>query len=175
MNARPPAFAVLTRPAAFTVVTLVAALGLVGCGSDSTSSPSSEETTASSGGSEETDMEKAPDAEVCSDQATALDAPYSDSFPEDWPFPPETVVYDVEDRGDAGTIVSAISSAPFDDILSYLNNEVVDAGFEIEGGETEEHDAEAEWRGADFHGRWAIRESVTCPGETSIQVLAGAN
>lgn len=175
MNPRPTARAFFTRPAAATVITLVAALSLVACGSDSTSGPSSRETTTSSGDSGEADMEKASDAEVCSDQATSLDAPYSDSFPEDWPFPPDTIVYDVEDRGEAGTIVSAISSASFDDILSFMNNDVVDAGFEIEGGETEEHDAEAEWRGTDFHGRWAIRESATCPGETSIQVLAGEN
>ena len=53
-----------------------------------------------------------------------------------------------------------------------MNHDVVAAGFHIEKGETEEHDAEAEWEGNGFHGRWAIRESAQCSGETVIQVLS---
>ena len=44
-----------------------------------------------------------------------------------------------------------------------------------EKGETEAHDAEAEWKGNGFHGRWAIRESAKCSGETVIQVLSAAD
>ena len=54
----------------------------------------------------------------------------------------------------------------------YLNEDAVAAGFEITDGETEEHDAEANWTAGEHDGRWAIRESGTCPGETVIQVLA---
>jgi hypothetical protein len=53
-----------------------------------------------------------------------------------------------------------------------MNQDVASAGFEIEQGETEKHDAEAEWKGNAFHGRWAIRESAKCSGETVIQVLS---
>jgi hypothetical protein len=151
------------------VIAVVGALGLAGCGSDSSTQESDKEKAA------EGSFSPGEDAQTCSADATALDTPYAESFPTDWPFPPKTVVYDAEDRGDAGTVVTAISAASFKDILDYMNNDVVDAGFEIESGETEEHDAEAEWRGTDFHGRWAIRVSSACPGETSIQVLAGAN
>jgi len=51
----------------------------------------------------------------------------------------------------------------------------VDAGFRVTNGETEEHDAEANWTSGDQEGRWAIRESADCPGETVIQVFAAAS
>jgi hypothetical protein len=135
------------------------------------------------GGGAEADKEKdkekigagaAADLSTCKDDAKAAATPYGDGFPTDWPFPPDTVVYNAEDRGADGTIVSGVSSASFKDILDFLNQDAVDAGFAIEKGETEDHDAEAEWQGNGFHGRWAIRESVTCPDETVLQVLSAA-
>ena len=115
---------------------------------------------------------KPADRSVCAAAATAAATPYGGQFPQDWPFPSGTTVYDVEDRGAQGTIVTAISTTPFRGILDFLNGDVVRAGFHVETGETEEHDAEAEWAGNGHRGRWAIRESATCPGETVIQVLA---
>lgn len=156
--------------AASAALVLLGAIGAVGCSPDSKSGSQSEKEKAA-----EQSSSPAQDAESCTADATPLEPPYGAGFPEDWPFPPNTVVYGFEDRGDAGTIVSAISSAPFEDILDFMNNQVVDAGFEIESGETEDRDAEAEWRSSDLHGRWAIRESTTCQGETAIQVLAGEN
>ena len=123
----------------------------------------------------EHDMEQAADVSTCRADATAAPSPYGDGFPDDWPFPPETTVYHAEDRGQDGTIVTAISSTEFKSILDFMNHDVVDAGFGVEKGETEEHDAEAEWKGNQFRGRWAIRESAQCPGETVIQVLSAAD
>ncbi len=84
-------------------------------------------------------------------------------------------MFNTEDRGSDGTIVSAISSSGFEDILAFMNGQVVDAGYEVDKGETEEHDAEAEWSGNGFRGRWAIRESAKCSGETVIQVLSAGS
>ena len=120
----------------------------------------------------EEQLAQAADRSTCAADATAVATPYGGQFPDDWPFPTGTTVYDVDDRGDQGTIVTAISTAPFKTILDFLNHDVVAAGFEVESGETEEHDAEAEWEGNGYRGRWAIRESGDCPGETVIQVLA---
>lgn len=114
----------------------------------------------------------AADLSTCTDQATPAKTPYGTGFPQDWPFPPKTVVFNAEDRGADGTIVTAVSSTPFKQILAFMNHDVVGGGFKIEKGETEEHDAEAEWEGNGFRGRWAIRESAQCPGETVIQVLS---
>jgi hypothetical protein len=117
-------------------------------------------------------LEKAASRNVCAADAEPVPTPYGAQFPDAWPFPPDTIVYDVEDRKGQGTIVTAVSAAPFRTILDFLNHDVVDRGFRIESGETEEHDAEAEWEGNGHRGRWAIRESAQCPGETVIQVLA---
>jgi hypothetical protein len=114
----------------------------------------------------------AADLSTCTDGAKPADTPYGDGFPQDWPFPARTVVYNTEDRGADGTIVTGISSTPFKQILAFLNGRVADRGFKVEKGETEAHDAEAEWDGNGFRGRWAIRESAQCPGETVIQVLS---
>jgi hypothetical protein len=116
----------------------------------------------------------AADLGTCKADANAAATPYGDGFPPDWPFPPSTVVYNAEDRGADGTIVSGVSSSKFKDVLDFLNHDVVDAGFRIEKGETESRDAEAEWEGNGFRGRWAIRESAKCAGETVIQVLSAA-
>jgi hypothetical protein len=115
---------------------------------------------------------RAADTSTCAADAKAVPTPYGGEFPDGWPFPGGTTVYDVEDRGDQGTIVTAISTAPFQQVLDFLNHEVVAAGFRIESGETEKHDAEAEWVGNGHRGRWAIRQSAQCPGETVVQVLA---
>ena len=85
------------------------------------------------------------------------------------------MVYDVEDGGDAGVVLTAVTSAPFDDVLAHLNGPVQDAGFAVTEGETEEDDAEANWAGEGYRGRWTIRRSATCSGETVIQVLAVAS
>jgi hypothetical protein len=120
-------------------------------------------------------LERAADRSTCAADARAVATPYGGQFPEGWPFPEGTTVYDVEDRGEQGTIVTAISTAPFKTILDFLNHDVVAQGFHVESGETEAHDAEAEWKGNGHRGRWAIRESAQCPGETVIQVLAATS
>jgi hypothetical protein len=132
------------------------------------------------GGSDKSDGEKEPhkgfsaaaDLSTCKAQARPAATPYGDGFPKDWPFPPQSVVFNAEDRGAEGTIVTAVSAAPFKTVLHTMNREVVAKGYKIEKGETEEADAEAEWRGNGFRGRWAIRKSGKCPGETVVQVLS---
>lgn len=147
------------RAAALAGAAAVVVAALTGCGSEPDEKA-------------DHDLEQAADQTTCRADATSAATPYGEGFPESWPFPPQTTVFDTEDRGDDGTIVTAVSSAPFADVLAYLNGPVEDAGFRVEGGETEEHDAEAEWAGNGYRGRWAIRESAQCPGETVIQVLS---
>jgi len=119
-------------------------------------------------------LQQVADTSVCRSATTPVDVPAG--FPAGFPFPPRTTVYHVEDRGSEGTIVTAISSTPFRRILAFMNHQVVSAGFRHVSGETEEHDAEANWVGAGaahgFRGRWAIRESGSCAGQTVIQVLS---
>jgi hypothetical protein len=114
----------------------------------------------------------AADMKTCSKDAKPAAKPYGSSFPKSWPFPQQSIVFNAEDRSGAGTIVTAVSSAPFKDVLAFMNKDVVAAGFKIKDGETEAHDAEAEWAGHGYTGRWAIRESASCHGDTVIQVLS---
>ena len=160
----------MRRPAlALAGALLLLTPGLAGCGGDSEAESSSEKARELEA---EHELEAAADRSVCRSDAEPVDRPYGEGFPEAWEFPADTTVYDVEHRDETGVIVTAVSSAPFQTILDYLNHEAVDNGFEITEGETEEHDAEANWRSDEQTGRWAIRESADCPGETVIQVFA---
>lgn len=148
---------------------LLVALSACGGRSDASHSEAGHEKSGEAG------LEKAADRTTCAADAKAAPTPYGGQFPDGWPFPPGTTVYDVEDRGAQGTILTAVSTTSFQEILAFLNHDVVAQGFRVESGETEAHDAEAEWTGNGHRGRWAIRESATCPGETVIQVLAATS
>jgi hypothetical protein len=113
----------------------------------------------------------AADRSTCLADAKPVES-YPDGYPADFPLPPHTVAYDAEDRGEQGVIVTGITDLPFKEVLAALNGPAQDAGFKVTNGETEEHDAEANWEGNGYRGRWAIRESSTCPGETVVQVLS---
>ena len=143
-------------------VSLVGALALAGCGSDTKSES-------------EKEHEALPKSatETCLADAKQV-ASLPDGFPSDFPFPSKTIVYDAEDRGGDGVIATGVTDLPFKQVLAALNGPAQDAGFKVEDGETEEHDAEADWKGNGFEGRWAIRESGTCTGETVVQVVARA-
>jgi hypothetical protein len=113
----------------------------------------------------------AADRSTCLADAKPVDA-LPDGYPEDFPLPPHTVAYDAEDRGEEGVIVTGVTDLPFQQVLQALNGPAQDAGFKVTNGETEEHDAEANWEGNGFRGRWAIRESASCDGEVVIQLLS---
>ena len=114
----------------------------------------------------------AADRNTCVAQATPAATPYPSGFPAAWQWPTGTVVFNVEDRGSTGVIATGVTSTAFKDVLAFLNGPVSAAGYKVGKGETEAHDAEANWDGNGYRGRWAIRESTTCPGETVIQVLS---
>ena len=126
------------------------------------------------------DEEKDPDAgefSAAADTSTCLaDAKAVDSFPSgyptDFPLPPHTVVYHVEDRGSDGIIATAVTSTDLKTVVQLLHDGGEQKGFKETSGETEDHDAEANWSGNGYTGRWAIRDSSTCPGEVVIQILA---
>jgi hypothetical protein len=113
----------------------------------------------------------AADTSTCAQDAQQVSS-YPDGFPARFPFPPKTVVFHAEDRGADGVVVTGVTRTPFKQVLASLNGPTQRAGFKVTNGETEEHDAEANWTGNGYRGRWAIRESGSCPGETVVQVLS---
>ena len=120
--------------------------------------------------SEEGGFSAAADTDTCVADATASTATPA-GFASGFPLPKGTVVYNVEDRGEDGVIATGVTALPFGDVLDAMNASE-DAGFHITNGETEENDAEANWSGNGYVGRWAIKKSATCAGETVIQLLS---
>lgn len=115
----------------------------------------------------------AADTDTCVKDATAV-ASMPHGYPTSFPLPAGTVVFNVEDRGDDGVIATGVTATRFDDVLAAMNA-TQDAGFDITGGETEEDDAEANWTGNGYVGRWTIKRSRSCPAETVIQLLSKAD
>lgn len=114
-----------------------------------------------------------PSGPVCSADATTAPTPYPDGVPADLPLPPDTVVYEVGDRGDTGIVLTGVSSQPLDSVREFFNTEWPRAGYKLSGGETEELDAESNWQFEDYTGRWAIQDLTgICEGETAVQVLS---
>ena len=155
-----------SRPAAAALA--AAALALTGCGG--AGGGPREAGGAGEEHESETVLAGAADQTVCLADAKPADLPAS--FPSAWPFPPRTTAYHVEDRAGVGMIVTAVSAEPIHDLVEFLNHDAVAAGFTVTGGETEEHDAEANWTASGYTGRWTVRESGSCPGESILQVLA---
>jgi hypothetical protein len=144
------------------VVLTLAVLPLSACGGGRDDTATAAAETAAEAG-------RAPDTCVATAKPTA--APPSSVFPAGWPMPPSTVVTGSVPR-DTGVIVTAVTATSLGDVLAFLNGRVAGAGFTVTSGETEEHDAEADWAGNGFHGRWAIRESSACRGETVLQIFS---
>jgi hypothetical protein len=112
----------------------------------------------------------AADTTTCLGDATAVTSTPED-YPASFPLPAGTIVFNVEDRGADGVIATGVTATPFDDVLGAMNA-AKKAGFRVTSGETEADDAEASWVGGGFTGRWAIKKSATCPGETVVQLLS---
>ena len=148
----------MTRRRAGVSATLLVLLLTAGCGGHG-----------ESGAGAETD--RTADSSTCLADASPVSVT-PDGYPVDFPMPPGTVLFHVEDRGADGVVATGITDTPFKAVLGALNGPAQQAGFKVSDGETEEHDAEANWTGNGYTGRWAIRESATCHGQTVIQLLS---
>jgi hypothetical protein len=110
------------------------------------------------------------DTSSCVEDASPVSS-FPDGYPANFPMPKGTIVYHVENRGQDGVIATGVTATPFDDVLQAMND-AKRAGFAVTSGETEEDDAEANWTGNGYLGRWAIKKSASCPDETVIQLLS---
>lgn len=111
---------------------------------------------------------------VCASAVTGSEVDLPAGFPTDFPLPDKMIVTSAEDRGDAGIVVSGVTTTPFAQVLSALQKDLPANGFTPSEGESEPHDAESNWTSAGYEGRWAIRENPACPGDTTVQILARA-
>ena len=152
------------RRAAAAVLTLTTAAALAGCGGSSGESASDKQAEKQL----QTGSSKAPDF-VCADKATRTALPAK--FPAGFPLPTGSVVIGSEERSAGRVIVYAVSPRDVKATLADMQK-VPDAGYSLKEGEVEERDAESNWEGNGYVGRWAIREIDGCSGQTSVTVLA---
>ena len=108
----------------------------------------------------------------CMKSLSPASVPSDGTFPQDWPFPPGTVVTATEKVPGGGVAVTAQVGADFEDVLPFMQQDLEDAGFVATQGEAEDDDAEATWSGNGYAGSWALRRSETCEGTTLLQVAA---
>lgn len=147
-----------------TLAVTAVCLLLSGCASSGTSK--------GDGKDEKDGFSRAADSTTCVASAKRYSGTPPANFAQGFPLPPGAVLFHVEDRGQDGAIGTAIVKASLKDVLTVFNGKAQAEGFKITEGETEEHDAEANWEGNGYRGRWAIRDSATCAGEVVIQVLS---
>ena len=146
---------------ALLALVLVTAAALTGCGGgDSDEEKKAEGQLRSSG---------AP-TPVCVDQVKETEIPAA--FPSDFPLPAGAKVYATESRSGGRTIVYAVVDTDEKDVLKAMQTDVPDAGYTLTEGEVEERDAESNWKGNGYTGRWAIREVAGCTEQTSVTVLS---
>ena len=143
------------------VALVLAATALAGCGGESEGDKEAEEQLRASG---------AP-TPVCADQVTDP-ATVPAALPAEFPLPDGAVVYGAERRRGGRTIVYAVVDRDVKAVLKQLQDAMMGAGFTLTEGEVEERDAESNWTGNGYTGRWAIREIAGCPEQTSVTVLA---
>jgi len=111
---------------------------------------------------------------VCAKDAAAKQVSVPAGFPGDFPMPPGTILYAVDNRGQDGIVVTGVTATAFKSVLSSLQTGLPAHGYTPEEGETEPHDAESNWHSASYDGRWAIREIPQCAGQTLVNVVARA-
>jgi hypothetical protein len=143
---------------------VVASAALAGCGGDdgdSDEDKAAEKQLAASG---------AP-TPVCLDQVKEEKAVPA-AFPSEFPLPDGAKVYATQQRSGGRVIVYAVVDSDEKDVLKQLQKDVPAAGFTPSEGEVEERDAESNWKGNGYTGRWAIREVAGCTDQTSVTVLA---
>ncbi len=115
---------------------------------------------------------RAADTKTCVDDAKAYAGTPPTNFAAGFPLPGGAVLFSVEDRGADGAIGTAVVKADLKQVLAVFNGQAQRQGYKITDGETETHDAEANWTGNGYRGRWAIRDSATCQGQVVIQLLS---
>ena len=144
-------------------VVLVLTTALAGCGGATT------ETVAAKNADKQLRTVGQAPTFVCVEKAT--EKPLPAGFPKTFALPAGSVVIGSEKRSAGRVIIYAVSPH---DVKSTLHSmqQIPAAGIKLTEGEVEERDAESNWEGNGYLGRWAIREMPNCTGQTSVTVLA---
>jgi hypothetical protein len=154
-----------------TVLLTLLIAALTGCGSGPTpaGAPSATSGATATGTTTETDEDKAETDLVCADRA--ITKPVPASFPADFPLPENSTITGGEQRSGDQTVVTAVVRQDFKTLLAYMQTRLPAAGLIPSEGEVEEHDAESNFTGPNYRGRWQLRVIPDCPDQTQLTIL----
>jgi hypothetical protein len=95
-------------------------------------------------------------------------------FPANFPLPPGTVITARENRSDDRIILTTVVPAlDVKGAAQFFEQALPKAGFTITEGESEPGEAEANYEGNGYKGRWKVNSIDGCSGAISLTVLAG--
>ncbi|MBI2708925.1 MAG: hypothetical protein HYX34_04435 [Actinobacteria bacterium] len=92
-------------------------------------------------------------------------------FPRDLPLPPGLIVVQTDARSGQRIVIEGVTERPFRETLRSLQRQLPAAGYRLEKGEVEPRDAESNFTGRRFTGRWGIRVVPGCTGRTSVSFV----
>lgn len=92
-------------------------------------------------------------------------------FPASFPLPPGTVMTSEERRSGGRLIVHMLAPSDAKAVARFFERELPTAGFRLTGGESEPGEAEANYEGSGYIGRWKVQDVDGCPGAVSLDVL----
>ncbi|MBA3525238.1 MAG: hypothetical protein H0T85_11980 [Geodermatophilaceae bacterium] len=125
-------------------------------------------TEASSSSTPSEEKVAAPEGLVCADEATPVDPP--PDLPAVIPLPEGTVITSAEERSGRRLVIDGVAPDDFRTTLTFFQDSYAEAGLELTGGEVEERDAESDFAGAGYRGRWKVTDIAEC-GDTRIELV----
>lgn len=111
---------------------------------------------------------------ACAGAKTTAARPSDAEFPAGFPLGPGTVITKAEPRSGNRMVIESVMPMPWATALDYLNAAIPGAGFTMSGGESEPNlEAESNYAGQGFRGRWVLHTIANCPDASTLTVLAG--
>lgn len=108
---------------------------------------------------------------ACAEASTSITRP--SEFPARFPLPPGVVITRHEWRTQNRLIIYTVVPYDWQTTLTYLNKAVPGAGFELSGGEMEIGlEAESDYAGNGYRGRWVLHAIAGCPDVSTLTVLS---
>lgn len=107
---------------------------------------------------------------ACAKAGTPIARPAE--FPAAFPLPPGTVITSREDRSGGRIIINTVVPLNVKGVATFFERELPQAGFKPDKGESEPGEAEAEFDGNGYRGRWKTNDIGGCPGAATLTVLA---
>jgi hypothetical protein len=109
---------------------------------------------------------------ACAGADTTIALP--EGFPSGFPLPPGTVITSKEERSGGRLIINTVVPAlDVKGVAEFFEQALPKAGFQITEGESEPGEAEANYEGNGYQGRWKVNTIAGCTGAVTLQVLAG--